>query len=457
MRKRIIIFLIALSCIPAQGLAMNKSITRVEDPVVISGKELDVFLGSDPESLAVMIYKDGQFKPIPFQIDQKHEDGTWAFTNGKDAKPDADPNLDANDELVFMVNDLGDKALLKDLPHKVKARMELTVVDPIDSKKGWAYLFMFTKDPSRSTLDYTEFSVDKEYITIITKHSTGKKNTFFRWPKNSIIFDESRYFQPNGDLGPDVFDCMKMRGKINLKYLPTFNIALDRWLKGDLVGWIDGPVRFMGKVTIHLKFFFIKWGINAVCIETFYRNRVLVDASLSTPINIADLKEQSSLLQDNSDFLTYLDLSSITLDHRVNVYTQSFPPSSMIRLDGVTNHDEEQLLLNNANKNTDWIVGYSSVSTFLGRMFFPEKWKELKRTLYVNEDLNSWKKPENEKGELGVGWKFSAPNDPSVFADIASGSLKIHVYMLDKGFQPSMEKPLLNIHDQPISILCKKL
>ena len=102
---------------PFSAVAAENPIDRIDDPVVMECGEFSPLFGAEMERLGVMALQGDEWTPIPFQIDQKMPDGAYAFTHGPEAAPDPDPTLDANDELVFMVTDVGavqaDGALLK--------------------------------------------------------------------------------------------------------------------------------------------------------------------------------------------------------------------------------------------------------------------------------------------------------------------------------------------------------
>ena len=121
-----------------------KTLERIHDTVVMEGKELKGLLGSPINRLALMVFSGEKWAPIPFQIDQKKPDGSYAFTIGPGAGKDPDPNLDGNDELVFMVKDSGDCASGAERPAGARKVLELEITDPKNGRKGWLYLVRFS-------------------------------------------------------------------------------------------------------------------------------------------------------------------------------------------------------------------------------------------------------------------------------------------------------------------------
>lgn len=84
--------------------------------------------------------------------------------------PNADDGLwDANDELVFMSDETGDRVSLDTWApgaDTVSPRYEITVIDPLDTaKKGWVYLFRHLSVPTWSSADYVAWNDATNTIT----------------------------------------------------------------------------------------------------------------------------------------------------------------------------------------------------------------------------------------------------------------------------------------------------
>ena len=59
----------------------------------------------------------GILKPVPYQIDERRPDGDFAFPFGPRPSFDDDRGIfDDNDELVFMVKDVGGRVAESDFP-----------------------------------------------------------------------------------------------------------------------------------------------------------------------------------------------------------------------------------------------------------------------------------------------------------------------------------------------------
>ncbi len=441
---------LALTGLATQCLAIEKNITRIEDPVIFLGKELNDLIGSKPESLALMAYHDGRFKPIPFQIDQKHKDGTYAFTNGKDASTDSDPSFDVNDELVFMINDLGSKAPPKILPKGANIGQELVVTDPLDNAKGWAYLFAFYTNPPKTDFKYihTTYSEEDGSFKVKAKNAKKKESVYFKHPKGKLLVDEARFFS-DGKFSEDFLDRVKIRTKWKFRFLPTINVPIDEWLKGDVNGWITGPVRAIVNSEIYIKFTFIKFSTGGYILETYYRNCLRSEFALAKGITPDSVVTAEPIMG-------YLDMNKHILNHKV--YSKSLLPSSPILFDDNISPEEEKI-----DKDDDhrWIVGYGPLGALVNRLYVAN----IRAGIYLNEDLDTPKKPEEQNGEIGCGWKIAKPdeNDDSTItpddlkkAGLAPNATHIHIYLLESGFKPPMEQPILNIQDNPVKVTSSK-
>ncbi len=156
---RHLIFIIMVFGMFYSGFA---AIDRQYDPVVISGETLSTLFGAPIDELVVQKYdaSGDSWQSIPFQIDERDVNGNYFGT--------FDGLLSANDELLVMVRDLGDRATNDAWPDDAQAqgrfRVELTVSDTGTDQKGYAYLFWSTtmgKSPN------TYLSYQSGYVDVV--------------------------------------------------------------------------------------------------------------------------------------------------------------------------------------------------------------------------------------------------------------------------------------------------
>jgi hypothetical protein len=139
------------------GPAAGSTLDRDSDPIVMTESELDRLLGTVPERIVALAYALGWVQ-VPAQVDERavndfgivcNTDPTGITTlaycdAGTFMGPDPDPTFDADDELVFMAKDAGDRAPGGTWdPAGVAggSRVELMVTDPITWTSAYVYLF----------------------------------------------------------------------------------------------------------------------------------------------------------------------------------------------------------------------------------------------------------------------------------------------------------------------------
>jgi len=133
------------------------AIDRQYDPVVISGEDLSALFGAPIDELVVQKYDASgeSWQSIPFQIDERDVNGNYFGT--------FDGVLGANDELLVMARDLGDRATNDAWPDDAQAqgrfRVELSVSDAGSAESGYAYLFWSTT-LEKSTESYMSYLPD---------------------------------------------------------------------------------------------------------------------------------------------------------------------------------------------------------------------------------------------------------------------------------------------------------
>ena len=127
---------------------------------MISGKDLQLLLGEPVNRIRVYAYnREKGFKTIPFQIDEKGSNNEYIFPEDK-PEDDKFNIFSKNDELVIMVEDLGDEWNCQGGPECYLKGLQVEVTDPKDKGRGWAYIFAFNVPPAANTKDYVEFKKD---------------------------------------------------------------------------------------------------------------------------------------------------------------------------------------------------------------------------------------------------------------------------------------------------------
>jgi hypothetical protein len=186
---------------------------RPYEPIVLQAGPLYTWSGIPVNEIFVYAYDQATdtWRMLPFQIDQrvKAED---PFKPGEEAAwrhtyfAQEDNIFDEEDELVFMVRDLGDKAAdwqwIPDEESRTHPRLELTFYDPLaPSHKAYAYVFRSTTvtDPVPTPYDFSydinRDQVESKYYGVAIDQNNGLiKDIFIKqpWGSNVDFFDTQK-------------------------------------------------------------------------------------------------------------------------------------------------------------------------------------------------------------------------------------------------------------------------
>jgi hypothetical protein len=113
----------------------------MHDPVVVSTGGLPDFSGWPSDRFRVVAARDGVIREVPFQFDEREDNGDWVVSPIGDLPPFT---IGDDDELVFMAKDAGDRVELAALPHGHERAAEIRIRDPRDGGTAWAYLLGYT-------------------------------------------------------------------------------------------------------------------------------------------------------------------------------------------------------------------------------------------------------------------------------------------------------------------------
>lgn len=212
-----------LEAVPDGGLPPGRSL----DPVIVKGAQLERLLGKPIDLLEVYAVHEDEWGLIPFQVDELNSEGKYVVSE--------DGLLDANDELVVMVSDLGPRTEAADVKAREAAGNKdfyaLQVTDPTGLPgAGWIYVLPTAQVGGAATASY-----DYVGFSPFTKVITGETYTVGLMAARPGLSDLEL-----GN-GPDIVDRTKY-------YLDCkgFGCPLteDKLLIDPLPGLIkDGPVR----------------------------------------------------------------------------------------------------------------------------------------------------------------------------------------------------------------------
>lgn len=221
----------------------NKSLSEARgyETVMVKGSALPLLSNVPVDQIYLYAFyqNEGQWKPIPFQIDEL--DPSYSDP--------PDQLFDDNDELLFLAQDVGDKvssdSWIDNENAQSNARIEIEVVDNRDqTKKGWCYLFKSTTltESDKSNISYLTYDATKDSL-IGKYYQMGYRNNWF--PQTIFITADGK-----GN-GKDFYDRTKFR--IRAIPLPGVDLFLneDNLLLDSTLYLIEGPIRILRRINLN--------------------------------------------------------------------------------------------------------------------------------------------------------------------------------------------------------------
>ncbi len=356
-----------------------RTLTRFEDPVILRGEDLPGMLGHSAEGLRAYALREGRLSPIPYQVDEFDKKGRVICTEGKDARQDKDKGLlDANDEVVVMASDLGDRAPRLLFPSDAREASEIEVQDPGTGERAWFYIFDFEAPPPPSPKAYVRYDPEKDLAA-----SSVYLVDFNE--RRSILLDDMRIAGPDKKMGKNIIDRIKVRTWFKSRLFITFKFN-EEDITSRVTSYKNGPVRSIRSAEYFLKLFFIKVTPSAFVDYLFYRNAIVGPSELKVPFS------PRLVLRGGSRAITGLDFSSAIYGWQF--YTEKDP--TLITLDGRNRNQGEM-----RTEGVSWFALFGEDRGTVTRVVYgPSLLKaEQKYVFYHVDDKEKESKPERERGE----------------------------------------------------------
>lgn len=267
------IFLSCLLCLCLLGVpsistssaqAQMNALHRVADPVVVDNSVLRQALEGIPiPNIRVLVFRNGQFGCIPFQVDERGPQGDLILTQGplKGKERDRDGDyVDATslgvfnglDEVVFMAMDMGRRAPLETWPEGADRAVEILVLDPVDGSRAWAYICSLSDPPPLVNKDYIDYKTierekGKPEVHIVAEHYHAAFTDI-----SKPVAQSDWQIRQGAWEGKDIMKTFRSIIDIHLGFI-HFDFTLENIIPKRL-GQIDGPVRVVRRIRNSVRF-----------------------------------------------------------------------------------------------------------------------------------------------------------------------------------------------------------
>ncbi len=410
----------------------KKTLTRVDDPVVMEGKDFRPLLGQPPDKLSLMALKNGQWCPIPFQVDEKKPDGEYAFTHGPQASRDPEAGLDSNDELVFMAMDTGDRAGQASWPEGAVNSVEIEITDPKNGAKAWAYLFQFSENASRANIDYVHYELDES----TKRRKVTTRQYIMASAVNRVAPDFIAWSGPDGAAGPDILDRLKIRGHFVLPMDVKVDYIFDEWAKSNVEAYIDGPVRVLEYGAGYLDVNgLVQLSGQGYSVISYYDKLMIYPTYIEVPFDLRGIVKEWPTYG-------YMDFNKNI--YGTHAFSAANPYNPEVVFDGKMSAAEKNL---NTTTEIDWVAGFGPQGAMVSRLPKPKEWKGVKILPYYLDDETAVDKPEDHPGVSGIGYKLLGMEKLGKYS-----TTFYQYYYFKQKLAPEDINQILDIMDHPLTV-----
>jgi hypothetical protein len=259
------LMLLAIWVCTAAGAELESPL-RFADVVTVTGNELALFGGYPVARLALLACRHGAgarlCAPIPFQVDEVDPQGKWVLDQGPQPNIDESPEvLDANDRVLFMATDAGERVERADLSAG-GAAAEIAIHDPLTRGTAWVYAVAYRGVAPRSARSYVAYDPGTDRVR-------GERVTL------GFLHGVPGYLALNGTDGvadTNLLDRFKVRATATFLWgLVRFSRNEDD-ITTEFVAWRQGPIRVIRRQRQWVR---IGWGIRSPTFGSytyFYRD-----------------------------------------------------------------------------------------------------------------------------------------------------------------------------------------
>ena len=422
--------LCALLLLPAAAVARASiSALRPLGVVALQGAELHALSGAPIGRLGLFARTPSGLEPIPFQIDERDPHEEWVLTLGLEAGTDDDGGrLDANDELLFLIDDAGLHPL--EGPEGAERSLGIEVVDPTSGEPRWVVLAEYATAPPRSPVRHVHLDVATDSI-----ESANYALTFSRAIPISWAFLAAK--TPDGSPGPNLIDRIKVRMSCSLLFGLVELRLNEEELRSMPVGYVDGPIRALRRVENSVEFGLGLESPTYLSDTVYYRNAIFAPA-------FVDIVFDVGLFLQDLELKTYIDFRQ--LDGWSFYHARDPIP---VPFDGVMSETEREL----HGRPVDWIGVTHDAQGIIARYLVDSELTAVKQSLVYVDDATRPDPPEADPG-LAPALGFTL----SHFDGVKAGAYEtvVEIYVVND-FEKGREDTFLAVQGRSPGIRVRQL
>lgn len=236
-------------------------------PVVVPPERLGCLAGATAERVLVSACRE-VCAPIPWQLDERDPDGRLALADGPEPNPDHPPEvIDANDEIVFLLEDTGRPMRPEERPAAHECGMEIEVRTG-GASAGRAYAFVLPHSAPRSPHSYVRYDPHRDVLS-------GRRVALgFGAPTPRFL----ALLGPDGRESPNLLDRLAIR--VSTRFFGLIPVGRNEGHIGaELVAYRAGPVRVIRRQRLWV---YVGFGIRS---QLFTSDAVIYRDFAELPVN----------------------------------------------------------------------------------------------------------------------------------------------------------------------------
>jgi len=385
---------------------------RSYEPVEVPGELVPDMTGREISQLGLYAWREGSWRPVLFQVDEKTPDGSYVMTRGEKANPeDGNGILDLRDVIVFMARQAGGEAPENEPPPGAGASLPVSLEDPDTGERTWVVLAWFENGAPEASHTPLSRLTDREGVFHLRFPTYGYNaliNDPEKKPTPTINIDRLWVLPEAGGTGQNIIDRQKTRGMITfLGGLIKIRFS-ESIVKGGVVAYKPGPVRILTHSRMVPRFpLGIKgpgFSIDSIMGDTI----TLTTITLRVPFNPGTVMHRMKLAFG-------MDLAP---DAKGMLFYNSTNPEGF-RIDGRMDDREKAF----RTDKDQWRVITGPQGTQISASRFDPRFLEKGeiRTTY-NDDESDEHPPENHPGDIGVVF------DELIIKSLPAGTYRIEVF-----------------------------